>query len=103
MPTNEHKTIFHKITNSVNSQQGWVFLLNGYGKIEKTFMWKTLVSYLRSNKDIVLTIAPSGISSLLLPVGRMTHSKFKIHVPTLDNSTCNINGDDDHIVWGTYG
>jgi len=27
---------------------------------------------------------------LLLPGGRTTHSKFKISVPTLDNSVCNI-------------
>ena len=40
--------------------------------------------------DIILTVALSGIASLLLPNGRTAHSNFVIHVPTLDNSTCNI-------------
>ncbi|KAF1898092.1 hypothetical protein Lal_00032856 [Lupinus albus] len=35
-----------------------------------------------------LTVASSGIASL--PGGRTTHSKFKIHVPSLENSICNI-------------
>jgi len=30
------------------------------------------------------------MASLLLPGGRTTHSKFKILIPTLDNSICNI-------------
>ncbi|KAL5138523.1 ATP-dependent DNA helicase PIF4 [Glycine soja] len=56
----------------------------------KTFMWKTLSDTLRSKGDIVLTVASSGIASLLLPNGRTAHSKFVILVPTLENSTCNI-------------
>lgn len=40
-------------------------------------------------------MATSGIASLLLPGGRTAHSKFKIPVPTLDNSTCKIDHDSD--------
>ncbi|KAI5402012.1 hypothetical protein KIW84_066465 [Lathyrus oleraceus] len=76
--------------------RGGVFFLHGYGGTGKTFMWITLSSALRSQKKIVLTVASSGIASLLLPGGRTAHSKFKIPVPTLDNSTCNINKDTDH-------
>ncbi|KAH1099477.1 hypothetical protein GYH30_034899 [Glycine max] len=65
-------------------------IMTSYGGIGKTFMWKTLVSIFRSKGDIVLTISSSGIASLLPPNGRTTYSKFVIHVPTLDNSTCNI-------------
>ena len=54
-------------------------------------MWKTLASALRSKGDIVLTVASNGIASLLLPGGRTAHSKFAIPVPTLQNSTCNVN------------
>jgi len=67
-----------------------MFFLYGYGGIGKTFMWKTLASALHSKGDIVLTIASSGIASLLLPNGRNAHLKFAIPMPTLDNSTCNI-------------
>ena len=53
-------------------------------------MWKTLSASLCSEGKVVLTIASSGIASLILPGGRTTHSKFKIPVPTLENSVCNI-------------
>lgn len=75
---------------SVTNQKGAVFFLYGYGGIGKTFLWNTLSAALRSEKNIVLNVASSGIASLLLPGGRTAHSKFKISVPTLENSTCNI-------------
>ncbi|XP_058741706.1 uncharacterized protein LOC131614094 [Vicia villosa] len=87
--TDEQRSIFEKIMEAVGKQRGGVFL-HGYGGIGKAFMWRTLSSALRSKKKIVLAVASSGIASLLLPGGRTAHSKFKIHVPTLDNSTCNI-------------
>src|ERR1051325_6999257 len=92
----EQRLIFEKIMDAVNKQSGGVFFLHGYGGTGKTFMWRTLSSALRSQKKIVLTVASSGIASLLLPGGRTAHSKFKIHVPTLDNSTCNIDKDSEH-------
>jgi len=53
-------------------------------------MWKTIASAIRSQGKIVLTVTSSGITSLLLLGGRTTHSKFKIPIPTLENSVCNI-------------
>jgi ATP-dependent DNA helicase PIF1 len=80
---------------AVRKQQGGVFFLHGYGGTGKTFMWRTLASSLRSQSEIVITVASSGIASLLLPGGRTAHSKFKIPVPTLDNSTCEIEHNDE--------
>ena len=88
--TDELRHIFNLIINVVNQQAGGMLFLYGYGGTGKTFMRKTLTSPLCSKGDIVLTVASSGIASLLLPNGRTTHSKFAIHVPILDNSTCNI-------------
>ncbi|XP_058768177.1 uncharacterized protein LOC131641899 [Vicia villosa] len=93
--TDEQRSIFDKIMASVNAQKGGVFFLHGYGGTGKTYMWRTLASALRSKHDICLTVATSGIASLLLPGGRTAHSKFKIPVPTMDNSTCNIEYNDD--------
>ncbi|CAI8593928.1 unnamed protein product [Vicia faba] len=59
-------------------------------------MWRTLASALRSKHNICLTVATSGIASLLLPEGRTAHSRFKIPVPNLDNSTCKTNYNDDN-------
>jgi ATP-dependent DNA helicase PIF1 len=93
--TDEQRVIFDKIMLAVTNQKGGVFFLHGYGGTGKTFMWRTLASALRSKHEIVLTVASSGIASLLLPGGRTAHSKFKMPVPTLDNSMCNIDHDSD--------
>ncbi|KAF1870899.1 hypothetical protein Lal_00030210 [Lupinus albus] len=75
---------------AVKHPQGRMFFLYGYGGTGKTHMWRTLTFALRSQNHIVFTVASSGIASLLLPDGRTAHSKFKILVPTFDNSVCNI-------------
>ncbi|XP_058742338.1 uncharacterized protein LOC131614807 [Vicia villosa] len=91
----EQRSIYEEIMEAVEKQRGGVFFLYGYGGTGKTFMWNTLSAALRSKKKIVLPVASSGIASLLLPGGRTAHSRFKIPVPTLDSSICNINKKDD--------
>uniref|UniRef100_A0A0R0F7Q0 ATP-dependent DNA helicase n=1 Tax=Glycine max TaxID=3847 RepID=A0A0R0F7Q0_SOYBN len=93
--TDEHASIFNKIMHVVATQSGGVYFLYGYGGTGKTFVWKTLSSAIRSTGGIVLTIASSGIASILLPGGRTTHSKFAILVPATKNSTCNIHQGSD--------
>ncbi|CAJ2661609.1 unnamed protein product [Trifolium pratense] len=93
--TDEQRKIYHQIMEAVTKQQGGVFFLHGYGGTGKTFMWRTLASALRSKQEIVLTVATSGIAALLLPGGRTAHSKFKLPVPTLDNSICKTKHDSD--------
>lgn len=92
----EQNTIFGKIITVVTNQKGGTFVfLHGHGGIRKTFMWRTLASYLRSKHQIVITIASSGTAALFLPGGRAAHSMLKIPVPTFDNSLCNIKPKDD--------
>ncbi|XP_058776053.1 uncharacterized protein LOC131650355 [Vicia villosa] len=93
--TDEQRSIFEEIMDAVEKQEGGVFFLYGYGGTGKTFMWNTLSAALRSKKKIVLPVASSGIASLLLPGGRTAHSRFKIPVPTLETSICNIEKQDD--------
>ncbi|GAU51758.1 hypothetical protein TSUD_415470, partial [Trifolium subterraneum] len=94
--TDQQRLTYDKIMNGIKNKNGGVFFLHGYGGTGKTFMWNTLASSLRSKGHIVLTVASSGIASLLLPGGTTAHSKFKIPVPTLDNSTCKIEYNDEH-------
>ncbi|XP_058742975.1 uncharacterized protein LOC131615798 [Vicia villosa] len=91
----EQRSIYEKIIHAVESQKPAVFFLHGYGGTGKTYMWRTLAAALRSKHDICLTVATSGIASLLLPGGRTAHSKFRIPVPTMDNSTCKVEFNDD--------
>ncbi|XP_074567143.1 uncharacterized protein LOC141823815 [Curcuma longa] len=76
--------------NAVDSNKGGVFFVYGYGGIGKTFVWKTLSAFLRSKGEIVLNVASSGIASLLLPGGRIAHSRFAIPFNPNEESTCNI-------------
>jgi len=82
--------MFQKIIDVVNHEQGGMFFLYGYRGTGKTFMWTALSSAFRAEGKIVLTVASSGIASLLLPGGRTTLSKFKIPIPTLEHSVYNI-------------
>ena len=93
--TYEHGAIFYNIMRVVATQSGGVYFLYGYGGTRKTFIWKNLSSAIQSNGWIVLTVALSGIASLLLPWGRTTHSKFVIPMPATQNSTCNIHQGSD--------
>ncbi|XP_020970325.1 uncharacterized protein LOC107621065 [Arachis ipaensis] len=76
--------------NAVESQHRRMFFLYGHGGTGKTFLWKTLASALRSKGQIVLTVASTGIASLLLPEGRAAHSRFAIPLTPDEFSTCNI-------------
>ncbi|CAK8537345.1 unnamed protein product [Lathyrus sativus] len=93
--TDDQNLIFSKIIKVVTEQKGGVFFLHGHGGTGKTFMRRTLASYLRSRNQIVITVPSSGIATLLLPGGRTAHSKFKIPIPTLENSLCNVKPKDD--------
>ncbi|XP_056694876.1 uncharacterized protein [Spinacia oleracea] len=88
--TDEQKEVYNKIMGAVERGEGGVFFIYGYGGTGKTFIWRTLCAAIRSKGEIVLPVASSGISSLLLPRGRTAHSRFKIPLSVTEDSTCNI-------------
>jgi hypothetical protein len=49
-----------------------------------------LLEKVRSNGNIALAVASSGIAALLLPGGRTAHSCFKIPINIHEDSTCSI-------------
>ncbi|KZT54551.1 hypothetical protein CALCODRAFT_548007, partial [Calocera cornea HHB12733] len=73
-----------------HTEIGGTFWLQGPGGTGKTFVYKAVCAELRAQGKIVLCVASSGIAAVLLPGGRTAHSMFKIPIPALDNSTCNI-------------
>ncbi|CAF2107137.1 BnaC08g47210D [Brassica napus] len=56
----------------------------------KTYLYQTIISGLRSRKQIVLPVASSGIAALLLPNGRTSHSRFNILLKLDEDKFCNI-------------
>ncbi|XP_031106220.1 uncharacterized protein LOC116010861 [Ipomoea triloba] len=89
--TEEQKEIYDAVINDIDSNNGGLFFVYGYGGTGKTFLWRALSSYIRAKGDIVINVASSGIASLLLPGGRTTHSRFSIPISVNEDSTCNIN------------
>jgi chromosomal replication initiation ATPase DnaA len=86
----ESASAYKTILNVVTNKEGKLLFLYGSGGIGKTFVWPTLLSHLRRQGKIVLVVASTGITFLLLLGGRTAHSKFKILINLHDESTCNI-------------
>ncbi|KAK9049910.1 hypothetical protein SSX86_031120 [Deinandra increscens subsp. villosa] len=93
--TDEQRSIFQEINSAVKSKKGGVFFVYGYGGTGKTFLWNTLSAYVRSEGEIVLNVASSGIASLLLPGGRTAHSRFRIPINITEDSICTLKQNSD--------
>ncbi|XP_019096478.1 PREDICTED: ATP-dependent DNA helicase PIF1-like [Camelina sativa] len=88
MLTIEQRSIYDEITGAVFNDLGGFFY--GFGGTEKTFVWKKLAAAVRSRGQIVLNVASSGITSLLLEGGRTAHSRFEIPLNPDEFSVCKI-------------
>lgn len=86
----DQKVAFKSIVDRIRKDEPGLFFVSGHGGTGKTFLWNALVAYLRGYKRIVLTVASSGVASLLLPGGRTAHSRFKIPIDLDDNGVCDI-------------
>ena len=87
---NEQKYIYEKVLNCITSKNQHLFFIYGHGGTGKTYLWNAIITKLRSNNEIVLAVASSGIASLLLPKGRSAHSRFRIQLSVDKFSTCYI-------------
>jgi hypothetical protein len=63
------------------------FFVDGLGGAGKTFLYGCLLSRVRSTSDIALSMAASGITTLLLEGGCTAHSRFKIPIAGLCGSS----------------
>lgn len=69
-----------------------LFYLNGPGGSGKTYMYKTLISFVRGRGQIVKAYASTGIAATLLEDGMTIHSGFGLPVPMVETSTSRILG-----------
>ncbi|GKC22351.1 DNA helicase, partial [Tanacetum coccineum] len=86
----KQKKIYDLIMNALTRNEQELLFVYGHGRTGKTFMWKTIISLLRSQGKIVLAVASSGIASLLLSAGRTAHSRFKLPLELTDESLCHV-------------
>ena len=84
--------VFNKIIETVLSDktEQILFFVDGPGGTGKTFLYNAILAKFRSLGKIALAVASSGIAAELLEGGRTAHSRFKIPIPILPTSTCNI-------------
>jgi len=68
---------YRSVFDTHNRGEGGLFFIYGSGGTGKTYLWNTIISKFRSDKNIVLAIASSGIASLLIPGGKIAYSVFK--------------------------
>ncbi|XP_010463223.1 PREDICTED: uncharacterized protein LOC104743887 [Camelina sativa] len=76
--------------DSINNSKGKLFFLYGLGGTGKTYIYRTRIVQLRSERRIVLPVVTSGIAATLFPGGRTAHSRFKIPIDLHENSMCDI-------------
>ena len=62
----------------------------------KTFVFNMIANYLRQNQYRVSCAAWTGIAATLLTEGRTVHSLFKLPVPVVDTSSCNVSPTSEH-------
>jgi hypothetical protein len=59
------------------NNEGKTFFVYAYGGIGKTFLWTTLLNFIRTKGKVALGVTSKGIAALLLPRGRTPHSAFQ--------------------------
>ncbi|CAN0920583.1 ATP-dependent DNA helicase pif1 [Linum grandiflorum] len=81
---------YSKIMQSVDDGGAGLFFLHGHGGTGKTYLYKCIISEIRSRDQITLAVASSGIAATLLPDGCTAHSLFKIPLEVYHSSTCAV-------------
>jgi hypothetical protein len=73
------------------SSSGGVFFVSDHGGTGKTFLCTSIIAAVQANDRIVLAVACfARVASLLLPGGRIAHSRFRIPVEVNECTMCNV-------------
>jgi len=78
---NEQYIAYDVAIDSVqNNLRKMLFIHSGGGGGEKTFLCNTIAAKVRSNHDVALCVASSGIAALLLEGGQTAHLKCQCSI-----------------------
>ncbi|XP_077137872.1 LOW QUALITY PROTEIN: uncharacterized protein LOC143804010 [Ranitomeya variabilis] len=83
---------FKKITETFHNSnlEKRLFFIDRQGGSGKTFLYNTIMHYVRSKNELVLPCTFTGIAATLLEGGRTSQNLFKLPIPINETSTCNI-------------
>ncbi|XP_014666796.1 PREDICTED: ATP-dependent DNA helicase PIF1-like [Priapulus caudatus] len=88
----DQRDAYNTIVQIITTQKGGIFFLNAPGGTGKTFVTSLLLAKIRTQKNICLAVASSGIPATLLAGGRTAHSTLKLplNLAQNDTPTCNL-------------
>lgn len=90
------RTAYDRIITAIDQRPAEAkFFIQGPGGTGKTYLYGALCHKYRSQGDIVLCVASSGLAATMLIGGRTAHSTFKIPLECTDTSTCSIGKNSD--------
>ncbi|XP_073120390.1 uncharacterized protein [Henckelia pumila] len=86
----QQRVAFDSIVQSIMCNHHKLFFIDGPGGTGKTFLYRSILAYLRKKEKILIAVATSGIAANLLPGGRTAHSRLKIPLNPTSQTLCNI-------------
>ena len=76
--------------DAVRERRPLAVYVDAPGGTGKTYTFNTLLAAVRSDGEVALAVAFSGIAATLLEGGRTFHSRFKAPLQLTATSTCNV-------------
>lgn len=88
----QQQTAYNTIMTAIQNLRGGLYFLDAPGGTGKTFLISLILADVRSQNNIAVAIASSGIAATLLDGGRTAHSALKLplNIQSTENPTCNI-------------
>ena len=86
----EQRSTNDEIMVAIYSKQGELFFVDGPNRTGKTFLYRTLLTKLRSQDKLIVATATSGVAASIMPGGRMAHSRFKIPLTVVEGGCCSF-------------
>ena len=86
------RAAFDAIMNAIDNPDeiSRCFYLDGPGGSGKTYLYNTLMAFLRGRGQTVLPHATTGTAAVILKGGKTMHSGFKLPVPIVETSTSSM-------------
>jgi ATP-dependent DNA helicase PIF1 len=81
---------YNAIMRAIDSLDEGVFFVDRPGGTGKTFLYRVLLGKLRSQGEIVVATATSGVAASIMPGGRTAHSRFKIPLNVEEGGYCSF-------------
>lgn len=88
----EQRNAYDIVMNNVANANGSLLFLDAPGGTGKTYLINLILASVRTQNNIAIAVASSGIASTLLDGGRTAHSTFKLPLDfsIVDTPMCNI-------------